>query len=176
MGFGFKPGVFDETGGWPHQLYVREARRMQSSYILTQKDLEGGTDPDDSIGLASYGVDEWPYAAYPLNGQVALNGGYLSEVRLDEAHGGIYKIPYRSITPRKEECSNLLVPVCCSASHIAMTSLRMEPVWMILGESAGVAASMAAKQSLPVQKINQRDLRGRLLALNQRLDRPATPA
>ena len=176
MGFGFKPGVFDETGGWPHQLYVREARRMQSSYILTQKDLEGGTDPDDSIGLASYGVDEWPYAAYPLDGQVALNGGYLSEVRLDDVHGGIYKIPYRSITPRKEECSNLLVPVCCSASHIAMTSLRMEPVWMILGESAGVAASMAAKQSLPVQKIDQRDLRGRLLALNQRLDRPATPA
>ena len=172
MAFGFQPGIFDDTGGWPHQLYVREARRMISSYVLTQKDLAGETDPDDSVGLASYGVDEWPYAAYPLDGKVALQGGYFSEVRLDELHQGIYKIPYRAIVPAKGECANLLVPVCCSASHIAMTSLRMEPVWMILGESAGVAAAMASKARLAIQDIDRAKLRARLTAIGQRLDRP----
>ncbi len=169
---GFQPGIFDETGGWPHQLYVREARRMKSAYVLTQKDVAGETDPDDSVGLASYGVDEWPYATYPFNGKVALYGGYYSMLYLDAVHQGIYKIPYRAITPSLAECSNLLVPVCVSASHIAMTSLRMEPVWMILGESAGVAAAMAVKENLPVQKVDYRQLQKKLLRLNQRLDRP----
>ena len=169
---GFQPGIFDETGGWPHQLYVREARRMKSAYVLTQKDVAGETDPDDSVGLASYGVDEWPYATYPFNGKVALYGGYYSMLYLDAIHQGIYKIPYRAITPSLAECSNLLVPVCVSASHIAMTSLRMEPVWMILGESAGVAAAMAVKENLPVQKVDYRQLQKKQLRLNQRLDRP----
>ncbi len=114
---------------------------MVSSYVVTQKDLEGSASPDDSVGLASYGVDDWPYATFPLNGKVALSGGEFSMLYLDVMHNGIYKIPYRSITPLKTQCVNLLVPVCVSASHIAMTSIRMEPVWMVLGESAGVAAS-----------------------------------
>jgi hypothetical protein len=147
---------------------------MISSYVLTQKDLAGETDPGDSVGLASYGVDEWPYAAYPLDGKVALQGGYFSEVRLDDLHQGIYKIPYRAIVPTRGECTNLLVPVCCSASHIAMTSLRMEPVWMILGESAGVAAAMASKDRLAIQDIDQAKLRAKLTAIGQRLDRPPT--
>jgi hypothetical protein len=169
---GFQPGIFNDTNGWPHQLYVREARRMQSSYIVTQKNLAAEADIDDSIGLASYGVDEWPYATYPLDGKVALQGGYYSMLYLEEAHQGIYKIPYRAITPKQEECTNLLVPVCVSASHIAMTSIRMEPVWMILGESAGVAASMAVKANLPVQKVDYASLRQQLLSLQQRLERP----
>ena len=170
---GFQPGIFDDTGGWPHQLYVREARRMKSAYVLTQKDVAGETNPDDPVGLASYGVDEWPYATYPFNGKVALYGGYYSMLYLDTAHRGIYKIPYRAITPKQDECTNLLVPVCCSASHIAMTSLRMEPVWMILGESAGVAASMAAREELPVQQVDYRRLRAKLLSLHQKLERPS---
>jgi len=92
----FLPGMFDDTGGWPHQLYVREARRMKSSYIVTQKDLEGQTDPPDPVGLASYGVDDWPYATFPLEGKVALQGGEYSMLYLDERHQGIYEIPYVS--------------------------------------------------------------------------------
>jgi len=173
LSVGFQSGVFDETAGWPHQLYVREARRMKSSYVLTQKDLEGGTDPGDSVGLASYGVDDWPYATYPLDGKVALSGGEFSILYLDDVHRGIYKIPYRSITPLKKECDNLLVPVCCSASHIAMTSIRMEPVWMILGESAGIAAAMALQSHVPVQQVDYGRLRSRLLETGQVLERPA---
>ena len=169
---GFQPGIFDETNGWPHQLYIREARRMKSAYVVTQKDMAGQMNPEDSVGLASYGVDEWPYATHAFNGKVALQGGFYSMLYLEEVHKGIYKIPYRAITPKPSECENLLVPVCVSASHIAMTSIRMEPVWMILGESAGVAAAMAVKGKLPVQKVNYAELRKKLLNLNQRLERP----
>ena len=170
--FGFQRGIFDDTHGWPHQLYVREARRMKSDYVLTQKDLEGSTDPADSIGLASYGVDDWPYATYVHEGKVALYGGEFSMLYLDEKHEGIYKIPYRAITPKSSECTNLLVPVCVSASHIAMTSIRMEPVWMILGESAGVAASMAVAENLPVQQVPYAAMKEKLVALKQKLERP----
>lgn len=170
--FGFQRGIFDDTNGWPHQLYVREARRMKSDYVLTQKDLEGSTDPTDSIGLASYGVDDWPYATYVHEGKVALYGGEFSMLYLDEQHEGIYKIPYRTITPKLSECTNLLVPVCVSASHIAMTSIRMEPVWMILGESAGVAASMAVAEKVPVQQVSYAAMKEKLVALKQKLERP----
>jgi len=169
---GFDPGQFDDTAGWPHQLYVREARRMVSSYVVTQKDMEGKTDPGDSVGLASYGVDDWPYATIPVDGGVALSGGDFSMLHPEETHRGIYKIPYRAITPLERECRNLFVPVCCSASHIAMTSIRMEPVWMALGEAAGVAASMALKADAPVQSVDYGKLRSKLLSLGARLDRP----
>ncbi|GAF88309.1 unnamed protein product, partial [marine sediment metagenome] len=86
------------------------------------------------------------------------------------------KIPYEAIVPLKEECDNLLVPVCCSASHIAMTSIRMEPVWMILGESAGVAASMAITLDTPVQDVPYDALETKLLALGQKLERPSPRA
>lgn len=118
---------------------------MISGYTVTQLDLAGQTDPGDSAGLASYGVDDWPYATFPLDGKVALQGRDFSMLHLDEVHHGIYRIPYRAIVPRERECRNLLVPVCCSANHIAMTSIRMQPFWMTLGASAGVAAAMAAR-------------------------------
>lgn len=166
---GLRPGLFDDTAGYPHQLYVREARRMQSDYVVTQADLEGRTDPDDAVGLASYGVDEWPYATYATPGGVALAGGYYSMLYLEEEHRGIYKIPYRAIVPTKTECTNLLVPVCCSASHIAMTSIRMEPVWMILGESAGIAAAEAFRQRVPVQDLDYPTLAKRLKHYGQHI-------
>jgi hypothetical protein len=176
MAIGLQPGIFDDTAGYPHQLYVREARRMRSAYVVTQKDMEGRTDVDDAVGLASYGVDEWPYAMVVVDGKIALSGGYYSMLYLEEAHRGIYKIPYRAIVPHERECENLLVPVCLSASHIAMTSIRMEPVWMILGESAGVAAAMAVREQVPVQRIAHGPRRERLLRLEQRLDIPARPS
>ena len=169
---GLEKGAFDDTKGYPHQLYVREARRMISDYVVTQKDMEGRTSPADSVGLASYGVDEWPYATVPLDGKVALMGGYYSMLYLEDEHRGIYRIPYRSIVPKKDQCTNLLVPVCVSASHIAMTSIRMEPVWMILGESAGVAASMAVKAGTPVQDVTYAELYPKLRALAQKVDLP----
>ena len=169
---GLEKGAFDDTKGYPHQLYVREARRMVSDYVVTQKDMEGRTNPADSVGLASYGVDEWPYATVPLDGKVALMGGYYSMLYLEDAHRGIYRIPYRSIVPKKEQCTNLLVPVCVSASHIAMTSIRMEPVWMILGESAGVAASMAVKSGSAVQDVPYAELYPKLRALTQKVEIP----
>ena len=172
LGVGLEKGAFDETKGYPHQLYVREARRMVSEYVVTQKDLEGRTSPADSVGLASYGVDEWPYATVALDGKVALMGGYYSMLYLEDEHRGIYRIPYRSIVPKKAQCSNLLVPVCGSASHIAMTSIRMEPVWMILGESAGVAAAMSVKAGTPVQDVPYAELYPKLRALAQKVDIP----
>jgi hypothetical protein len=169
---GLEKGAFDDTKGYPHQLYVREARRMISDYVVTQKDMEGRTNPADSVGLASYGVDEWPYATVPLDGKVALMGGYYSMLYLEDEHRGIYRIPYRSIVPKKAQCTNLIVPVCVSASHIAMTSIRMEPVWMILGESAGVAASMAVKSGSTVQDVPYAELYPKLRALTQKVDLP----
>ena len=171
---GFARGQFDDTSGWPHQLYVREARRMISSYVVTQQDMEGTTDPSDSVGLASYGVDDWPYAMHPLEGGVALQGGDFSILYLEEKYRGIYKIPYRAITPLEGECRNLLVPVCCSASHIAMTSIRMEPVWMTLAEAAGVAASLALHGDLAVQRVDYAKLRTKLRLLGAILNRPST--
>ena len=172
LSVGLEKGAFDETKGYPHQLYVREARRMVSDYVVTQKDLEGRTHPADSVGLASYGVDEWPYATVALDGQVALMGGYYSMLYLEEQNRGIYRIPYRAIVPKKEQCANLLVPVCVSASHVAMTSIRMEPVWMILGESAGVAAAMAVRSGAAVQDVPYAELYPKLRALAQKVDVP----
>jgi arylsulfatase A-like enzyme len=172
MKISFRKGPFDETGGWPNQLYVRQARRMVSSYVVTQKDLEGRTDPPQTVGLAAYGVDDWPYVVVVEDGKVAVQGGEFSIVYLDNGkYNGSYKIPYEAIVPRKGECDNLLVPVCVSASHIAFTSIRMEPVWMILGESAGVAAAMAVDAEIPVQDVPYNKLRQKLEDLDQKLDR-----
>jgi len=167
---GFQRGIFDETGGWPHQLYVREARRMRSDYVVTQQDLEGGASPDDAVGLGSYGVDDWPYATVAHDGGIAISGGEFSIMRANPEHSGIYRIPYRAIRPRLAECVNLLVPVCCSASHVAMTCIRMEPVWIALGLSAGIAAAHAIREDVPVQAIDGANYRRALLAAGQVLD------
>ncbi len=170
---GLAAGAFDDTAGWPHQLYVREARRMIADYVVTQHDVAGETSVSDGVGLASYGVDDWPYATSARDGKVALQGGDFSMLYLNESQRGIYPIPYRAIVPREKECRNLLVPVCCSASHIAMTSIRMEPVWMTLGESAGVAATLAIERACAVQRVDYSALRARLLARGVILDQPA---
>lgn len=167
---GFQRGVFDDTGGWPHQLYVREARRMQSDYVVTQADLEGTTSPDDSVGLGSYGVDDWPYATVAHEGGIAISGGEFSIMKANPLHSGIFRIPYRAIRPRRRECENLLVPVCCSASHVAMTCIRMEPVWITLGLSAGIAAAQAVAEGVAVQAIDPARYRRSLLAAGQVLE------
>ena len=145
---------------------------MVSSYVVSQKDIAGETDPAHPVGLASYGVDDWPYAVVAEDGKVAVQGGEFSIIYLDGGkYNGSYKIPYESFVPTKGECDNLIVPVCVSASHIAFTSLRMEPVWMILGESAGVAAAIAVDGGIPVQDVSYEKLRPKLDELGQKLER-----
>jgi hypothetical protein len=163
--FGLDPKEFKETGHWPHQLYVREGRRMLSDYVMTQANCESKRKVKDSIGLASYPMD-----SHFCQRVVVEENGKLT-VRNEGAFGHHmrkpYPIAYRSIVPKKEECNNLLVPLCLSASHVAYGSIRMEPVFMIMGQSAGVAASIAMDADVSVQDINMDKLRQHLEAENQ---------
>ena len=160
---------FVDTGGWPRQLYVREARRMVADYVMTEHHCRGTRVAEDSIGLASYGMDSHNCQRVVIDGRVMNEG--------DVQVGGFapYPISYRSIVPRRGECENLLVPVCVSASHIAYGSIRMEPVFMILGQSAAVAADLAIAGDDSVQAVDIARLQARLRELGQVLvwQRPA---
>ncbi len=152
---------FVETGGWSHQMYVREARRMISDCVMTQHHCQGRQVAEDSVGLAAYGMDSHNTQRYVKDG-LAINEGDV------QVHGFTpYPISYRSITPKAAECDNLLVPVCLAASHIAYGSIRMEPVFMVLGQSAATAASMAIDADAPVQQVDVSKLQARLLADQQ---------
>ncbi len=154
-----------DTGGWPHQLYVRSARRMLGRYVMTQADIALQTDTPDSVGMGYYPVDIYPCRLVVLDdGTLASEGDTFVLVS-----PGPYRIPYRSITPKAAECENLLVTVCMSASHVACASLRMEATYMVLGESAGVAAALALTEDKPVQEIDVSRLQDRLLACGQAL-------
>ncbi|MEO6742840.1 MAG: FAD-dependent oxidoreductase, partial [Chthoniobacteraceae bacterium] len=144
---GFKRGIFNDTNGWPHQLYVREARRMKSACVVTQKDLEGANNSDDSVGLGSYGVDDWPYATIAHEGGIAISGGEFSILKANPKHDGVHKIPYHAITPKQSACENLLVPVCCSASHIARTSTRPGFRWWCSCEDKRLDRAFRRKES-----------------------------
>lgn len=155
---------FNSEDGWQQQLYVREARRMISDYVMTQHNCEGLHIPNDPIGLAAYGMDSHNVQRY-----VDANGFVKNEGNV-EAHGfKPYPISYKSIVPRKEECKNLLVPVCLSATHIAFGSIRMEPVFMVLGQSAATAAALAIDNNLSVQEIPYRELEKKLVQDGQRI-------
>lgn len=155
---------FPETGGWPNQLYVREARRMISDYVMTEKNCRGQEVINDSVGLAAYNMDSHNCQRIVKNGHVENEG----DVQVPPMKP--YPISYRSLVPKQSECENLFVPVCLAASHIAYGSIRMEPVFMILGQSSATAASMAIDEKIPVQKVNYARLRERLLADKQVLD------
>jgi hypothetical protein len=156
--WGLAGDEFVDTGHWPHQLYVREARRMVSDYVLTEHDTQHHRQPADPVGMGSYNMDSHNCQRFVavINGvaQVRNEG----DVQLPPK--APYGISYRSIIPRRGECANLLVPVCVSASHIAYGSVRMEPVFMVLGESSAVAASLAIDmrcdtQSLPFEELSR---------------------
>ncbi len=167
--FGLPRDDFTETGGWPHELYVREGRRMISAYVMTEKNCTGDAVADDSVGLASYGMDSHNCERVVVDGAVRNEGDVQIPVRRP------YPVSYRSLVPKEDECSNLLVPVCLSASHIAYGSIRMEPVYMILGQSAGTAAALAVDGKTSVQKVDYAKLRERLLADKQLLKWDAPP-
>lgn len=155
--WGLAKDEFVDTDGWPHQLYVREARRMIGEVVMTEHHCWGDEIVDDPVGMAAYGMDSHNTQRYAVNGRV-LNEGDV------QVHGfAPYPIAYRSIVPKKSECENLLVPVCLSASHIAYGSIRMEPVFMVLGQSAATAASQSIDGNCSVQDIDFRRLEQRLL-------------
>ncbi len=151
--------------GWSRQLYVREARRMVSDYVMTENDCRGRAKATDTIGLAAYTMDSHNTQRYVDDNGYARNEG-------DVQVGGFppYPVSYRSIVPKEEQCSNLLVPVCLSASHIAFGSIRMEPVFMVLGQSAATAASLAINEGKAVQQVDYQKLRKQLLKDKQILE------
>ena len=156
---------FHDYGGWPHQLYVREARRMVGSYVMTQHNCQGRQVAEDSVGLAAYTMDSHNVQRYVDDkGQVRNEG--------DVQVGGFspYAISYRSLVPKEGECANLLVPVCLSATHISYGSIRMEPVFMVLGQSCATAAALAIDAGTSLQKVDYAKLRERLLADKQVLE------
>ncbi len=149
---------FQAQGGWSHQLYVREARRMKGVEVMTQHHCQGRSLAEHPVGLAAYTMDSHHVQRYvDQNGQVQNEG--------DVQVGGFppYPIGYSSLLPKQEQCRNLLVPVCLSASHIAYGSIRMEPVFMVLGQSAATAACLAIEGNVPIHDLDYRLLRERLV-------------
>jgi hypothetical protein len=136
--WGLAKDEFADNGNWPRQIYVREARRMIGSFVMTENQLMGKTPTPDSIGMGSYGIDSHNIQRY-----VTPEGYVQNEGDIGIGLKAPYAIAYGSLAPKKTECENLLVPVCVASSHIAFGSIRMEPVFMILGQSAATAASMA---------------------------------
>jgi FAD dependent oxidoreductase len=165
--FGLDPREFRESGFWPHQLYVREGRRMVSSYVMTQANCESRATVNDSVGLASYPMDSHFCRRVVVeedgNRTVRNEGGFGHPCPKP------YPVSYRSLVPKRDECANLLVPVCLSASHAAYGSIRMEPVFMILGQSVAAAACIAIDDDVRVQDLDYGKLRKQLLADKQRL-------
>jgi hypothetical protein len=163
--WGLAKDEFTDNGNWPHQLYIREARRMVSDYVNTELDCFRRRETPESIGMGSYNMDSHHVQRY-----IDEKGQVKNEGDVQVSPGGPYKISYRAIRPKREECTNLLVPVCLSSSHIAYGSIRMEPVFMTLGQSAAVAASIAIDEKIPVQDVDYAKLRPRLLELKQVLE------
>ena len=156
---------YEREDGWQQQLYIREARRMVSDYIMTQHNCEALKVVEDPIGLAAYTMDSHNVQRY-----VDANGYVQNEGNVEAGGVKPFPISYRSIIPRAGEVSNLLVPVCLSASHIAFGSIRMEPVFMVLGQSAATAAALAIDNKVKLQELDYQTLRNVLLQDKQRLD------
>jgi hypothetical protein len=168
--FGLAKDEFTENGNWPRQLYVREARRMISDYVMSEKNCRRTEVVEDSVGMGAYNMDSHHVQRYVTPEGFVRNEG---DVQVGSRP---YPISYRSIRPKASECTNLLVPVCISASHIAYGSIRMEPVFMVLGQSAATAAGLAIERGTSVQAIDCGVLKERLTASGQVLDFEVTPA
>ncbi len=164
--WGLPADEFTDNGNWPHQLYVRESRRMVSDYVMTQANCTGGLVAADSIGLAAYSMDSHNVQRHVKNGVVKNEG----DVQMSVPNP--YPVSYRSIIPKQGECANLLVPWSLSATHMAFGSIRMEPVFMGLSQAAAIAASLAIDQDIAVQNLAYTALRPALLAAGSSLGSP----
>ena len=163
--WGLARDEFTDNGHWPHQIYVREARRMIGDFVMTENHLLKRQPTPDSVGMGSYTMDSHNVQRY-----ITPEGHVQNEGDIGVSTRGPYKIAYGSLTPKADQCTNLLVPVCVSSSHIAFGSIRMEPVFMILGQSAGTAAVLALERGGAVQEVPYETLRERLLEDGQVLD------
>ncbi|MBM3851944.1 MAG: FAD-dependent oxidoreductase, partial [Verrucomicrobia bacterium] len=166
---GLAKDEFTDNDNWPRQLYVREARRMISDYVMTEKNCTRAEVARDSVGMGAYNMDSHNIQRYVTREGFVRNEGDV-QVRVRP-----YPISFRSIRPRAAECTNLLVPVCLAASHIAYGSIRMEPVFMVLGQSAATAAVHALEQGVDLQRIDPAKLQARLLQDGQVLDFESPP-
>lgn len=164
--WGLAKDEFVDNDNWSHQLYIREARRMIGEYVTTEHDIIGLKDTPSPIGMGSYTMDSHNVQRYIKEDGFVQNEGDIG-ARVKKP----YEISYGSIIPKKEECENLLVPVCVSSSHIAFGSIRMEPVFMLLGQSAGTAAAMAIEKNIGIHDLSYADLKTKLLEDGQILDR-----
>ncbi len=171
--WGWAKDEFVDNDHFPFQIYVREARRMVGEYVMTEHDCRRLRVAPDSVGLGSYNMDSHNVQRY-----VTEDGTVQNEGDVQESPGGPYVVSYRSLLPKRNEATNLLVPVCLSASHAAYGSIRMEPVFMILGQSAATAACLALERGTTLHDLDYAVLRKRLLADGQVLDLPpgAVPA
>ncbi len=163
--WGLAKDEFKDNGGWPHQIYVRESRRLIGKYVMTENELLKKRPTPESVGMGSYTIDSHNVQRY-----ITPEGYVQNEGDIGVSTKGPYEISYGSLVPKPGQCENLMVPVCVSASHIAFGSIRMEPVFMILAQSAVTAASMAIDRSIPVQDVPYSELRKRLLAGGQVLE------
>lgn len=155
--WGLAKDEFTDNGNWPHQIYVREARRMIGDYVTTENDVLLKREVPKPIGMGSYAMDSHNVQRY-----VTPEGFVQNEGDIGVHAPAPYSISYGSIIPKKEECTNLLVPVCVSSSHIAYGSIRMEPVFMILGQSAATAACLAIENNIAVQDVDYNELKTKL--------------
>ncbi len=162
--WGLAQDEFTDNGHWPHQIYVREARRMIGDYVMTENDILDKRETPRSVGMGSYTMDSHNVQRYIKPDGYVQNEGDIG-AKVPEP----YEISYGALVPQQEECTNLLVPVCASSSHIAFGSIRMEPVFMILGQSAATAAVQALDENVAVQEVDYETLKQRLLADGQRL-------
>jgi hypothetical protein len=162
--WGLAKDEFTDNGNWPTQIYVREARRMVSDYVMTENEVLSKKPVPSPVGMGSYTLDSHNTQRY-----VKPDGFVQNEGDIGVKTPKPYAISYGAIIPKESQCKNLLVPICISSSHIAFGSIRMEPVFMILGESAATAASIAIDQKIDVQKVNYEDLKKELLNQKQRL-------
>ena len=163
--WGLPKDEFTDNGNWSHQLYIREARRMVGQYVMTENELTKKRPTPESVGMGSYTIDSHNVQRY-----ITPEGHVQNEGDIGVGLGGPYEIAYGSLVPKRGQAANLLVPVCVSSSHIAFGSIRMEPVFMILGQSAATAAMMAIDASVAVQDVPYAKLRERLLADGQILE------
>lgn len=168
--WGMSKDEFTEGGGWQEQLYIREARRMVSDWVMTQNHCQHRIPVERSVGMGAYTMD-----SHHVQRHVDAEGHVRNEGDVQVGGFPPYPIDYRSIVPKEEECENLLVPVCLSATHIAFGSIRMEPVFMVLAQSAATAASLAIDAEVPVQEVGYAALRTRLEADGQVLNYTAPP-
>jgi hypothetical protein len=162
--WGLPKDEFKDNGNWPHQLYIREARRMVGDFVMTEADALGKTVVPKPIGMGSYTLDSHNIQRYVTEDGYVQNEGDIG-VHPDKP----YSIAYGSILPKESDCKNLLVPVCVSSSHIAYGSIRMEPVFMILGQSAAAAAVMSIEQKTTPQRLSYDDLEAILIKCGQNL-------